>query len=308
MPDSLPNPPIQPSQRSNPTRRLPPWLKRPLPAGGRLAATRGVVAESGVATVCQEARCPNLTECWSHKTATFMILGDRCMRRCRFCAVRTARPEPPEADEPQRLAEAAAQLELRHVVITAVARDDLPDEGVSHFAACVRAVRRRVPAASIEVLPADFHARPECIATLCDAGPDVFNHNLETVERLTPIVRPRAGYRRSLKVLGRVKGSYPNLPTKSGLMVGLGETEDELRQALVDLRGTGCDIVTIGQYLQPTPRHIPVARFYEPAEFERLADLARELGFRGVASGPFVRSSYNAGELYHHLRRSAHHR
>jgi len=307
MADSSHQPSVGPSIESRPARRLPPWLKRPLPAGGQLAATRRVVAESGVATVCEEAHCPNLTECWSQKTATFMILGDRCTRRCRFCAVSTARPEPPAADEPQRLAEAVARLELRHVVITAVARDDLPDEGVSHFAACVRAVRRQAPAASIEVLPADFHARPECIATLCDAGPDVFNHNLETVERLTPIVRPQARYRRSLKVLGLAKEGYPNLTTKSGLMVGLGETEDELRQALVALRSAGCDIVTIGQYLQPTPTHIPVARFYEPAEFERLADLARELGFAGVASGPFVRSSYHAGNIFTDLRRAAPH-
>jgi len=267
-----------------------------------MAATRRVVAASGVATVCQEARCPNLTECWSHKTATFMILGDRCTRRCRFCAVQTARPEPPATDEPKRLADAVARLGLRHVVITAVARDDLPDEGAGQFAACVRAVREEAPAASVEVLPADLHARRELIAMICEAGPDVYNHNVETVERLTPAVRPQAKYRRSLEVLRLVKEAYPKITTKSGLMVGLGETHEELRQTLVDLRSVGCEVVTIGQYLQPTPQHAPVARFYEPAEFEALADLGRQLGFIGVASGPFVRSSYNAAEVFDRAR------
>jgi lipoic acid synthetase len=270
-----------------------------------MAVTRQVVADSGVATVCQEARCPNLTECWSHQTATFMILGDRCTRRCRFCAVQTARPEPPAPDEPERLAEAVARLVLRHVVITAVARDDLPDEGAGQFAACIRAVRAEAPAATIEVLPADLHARRELIAMVCEAGPDVYNHNLETVERLTPAVRPQAKYRRSLEVLRLVKEAYPTITTKSGLMVGLGETSDELRQALEDLRAVGCDIVTIGQYLQPTPEHAPTVRFYEPAEFEALADLGRQLGFAGVAAGPFVRSSYNASEVFEQVREQA---
>lgn len=301
MPDASTNPLTRDAKPGKPVRRLPRWLKRPLPAGGQVTATRGVVTESGVATVCQEARCPNLSECWSQRTATFMILGDRCMRNCRFCAVTTAEPLPPEADEPLRLAEAVARLQLKHVVITAVSRDDLPDEGASHFAECVRAVRQSLPTASIEVLPADFHARLECIATLCDDGPDVYNHNLETVERLTPSIRPKADYRRSLKVLSLVKEIAPSIHTKSGLMVGLGETEDELRQTLADLRSVGCDIVTIGQYLQPSPTHVPVARYYEPAEFDRFADWAKELGFTGVASGPFVRSSYHARRMYNHL-------
>ncbi|GMU23036.1 MAG: lipoyl synthase [Phycisphaerae bacterium] len=290
------------SESSGPTRRLPPWLKRPLPMGGGMAVTRRVVRGSGVATVCEEARCPNLTECWSHKTATFMILGDRCTRRCHYCAVSTARPEPPEPDEPQRLAEAVAELELRHVVITAVARDDLKDEGAGQFADCIRAVRCRMPEATIEVLPADFHARRELIGLVCDAGPDVFNHNIETVERLTPVVRPQGKYGRSLEVLRIAKSWRPDMPTKSGLMVGLGETEDEIQRTLTDLREAGCDVVTLGQYLQPTSAHAPIARFYTPAEFERLADMARELGFPGVASGPFVRSSYNAAEVYERVR------
>jgi lipoic acid synthetase len=262
-----------------------------------------VVGDSKVATVCEEARCPNLTECWSHRTATFMILGDRCTRRCRFCAVETARPDPPEADEPARLADAVAELALRHVVITAVARDDLPDEGAGHFAACVRAVRERVPGATIEVLPADFHARPECISALCEAVPDVYNHNIETVERMTPQVRPQARYRRSLDVLRTVKAIRPDIPTKSGLMVGIGETIDEVRRTLADLREIDCDVVTIGQYLAPGASHAPVERYYTPEEFEMLADEARAMGFAGVASGPFVRSSYNAGEVYERYRR-----
>ncbi len=288
-----------------PRRRLPPWLKRPMPIEGGMSLTRRVVGASGVATVCEEARCPNLTECWSHRTATYMILGDRCTRRCHYCSVSTARPEPPEADEPDRLATAVIELDLRHVVITAVARDDLPDEGVAQFAACIRAVRERMPEATIEVLPADFHARRECIATVVDAGPDVFNHNLETVERITPIVRPQGRYRRSLEVLRMVKSLRPDMPTKSGLMVGLGETDEEIRQALIDLRAHECDVVTLGQYLQPTPAHAPVARYYTPEEFDALGELARSLGFPGVASGPFVRSSYNAAAVYDAVRSSA---
>lgn len=284
-----------------PQRRLPPWLKRPMPTAV-MATTRRLVNTSGVATVCEEAHCPNITECWSHKTATFMILGDKCTRRCKYCAVQTARPDPAAPDEPQRLAEAIEQLGILHAVITAVARDDLSDEGAGQFAACIRAVRERVPKVTVEVLPADFHARRDCIGTVCDAGPDVFNHNIETVERLTPVVRPQAKYRRSLEVLRIVKELCPAMPTKSGLMIGLGETIDELHATLADLRGVGCEVVTLGQYLQPSPKHAPVVRYYPPEEFQQLADVARRLGFSGVASGPFVRSSYHAGEVYDGLR------
>lgn len=287
----------------HPRRRLPAWLKRPLPGGAPFAHTKRVVADSGVATVCQEAKCPNLTECWSYRTATFMILGDRCTRRCHFCAVATARPHPPEADEPKRLGRATAELGLRHVVITAVARDDLPDEGASHFAACVESVRRLNPPATVEVLPADFRARVECIETLCHAGPDVYNHNLETVERLTPAVRPQAKYRRSIEVLRIVKRVAPHILTKSGLMVGLGETREELQQAFGDLVEAGCQVLTIGQYLAPSPSHVPVARFYPPDEFAELGEVARSFGFLSVASGPFVRSSYNAAEVFEETRR-----
>jgi len=286
-----------------PQRRLPPWLKRPLPAGDFVRTVR-VVEESGVATVCQEARCPNLSECWSKRHATFMILGDKCTRRCHYCAVATARPDPPAADEPDRLAEAVARLNLRHVVITAVARDDLDDEGAGHFARCVTAIHQRCPATTVEVLPADFHARRECVEALCEAGPELYNHNLEMVERLTPRFRPQGKYRRSLDVLRIVKEIAPQIMTKSGVMVGLGETIEELHRTFEDLRRVGCDVLTIGQYLQPTlDRHAPVERYYTPDEFERLGEYSRDLGFVSVASGPFVRSSYNAAEVFEESRR-----
>ncbi len=288
-----------------PQRRLPPWLKRPLPAGTSFARTKRVVADSGIATVCQDAKCPNLTECWSQRTATFMILGHHCTRRCHYCAVKTARPAPPEPTEPQRLGHAAAELGLRHVVITAVARDDLDDEGAAHFAACVRSVRTHCPTATIEVLPADFRGRRECIQALCDARPDLYNHNIETVERLTPIVRPQARYERSIGVLRTVRESAPHILTKSGLMVGLGESRDDLRRTFADLVEAGCHVLTIGQYLQPSPRHVPVARYYPPEEFRELADEAKAAGFVSVASGPFVRSSYNAAEVFEAARSRA---
>lgn len=285
------------------TRRLPSWLKRPLPSGD-FSSTVSVVAESGVATVCQEARCPNLSECWSKRHATFMILGDKCTRRCHYCAVETARPDPPAADEPRRLAEAVFKLQLRHVVITAVARDDLDDEGAGHFAQCVTAIHERCPSTTVEVLPADFHARESCVRTLCDAAPELYNHNLEMVERLTPQFRPQGKYRRSLEVLRIVKSLAPRIITKSGLMVGLGESVDELHQAFEDLREVSCDVLTIGQYLQPTlDRHAPVTKYYAPEEFDRLGERARSMGFLSVASGPFVRSSYNAADVFDESRR-----
>ncbi|UCF33376.1 MAG: lipoyl synthase [Phycisphaerales bacterium] len=278
-------------------------MKRPLPSGD-FSHTRSVVADSGVATVCEEARCPNLSECWSKRHATFMILGDKCTRRCHFCSVTTARPDPPAADEPRCLAEAVASLGLRHVVLTAVARDDLKDEGAGHFAACVRAIHETAPEATVEVLPADFHARRECIQTLCDAKPELYNHNIEMVERLRPKITPQAKYRRSLKVLRIVKEIAPQMITKSGLMVGLGETMEELHQTFHDLREVGCDALTIGQYLAPTrDKHHPVVKFYRPEEFGELAARARELGFLSVAAGPFVRSSYNAVEVFEESKR-----
>lgn len=286
-----------------PERRLPPWLKRPLPSGD-FSHTREIVATSGVATVCQEAKCPNLSECWSKRHATFMILGDKCTRRCHYCAVATARPDPPAADEPDRLADAVAQLNLAHVVVTAVARDDLRDEGADHFARCVTAIHDRCPDTTVEVLPADFHARRDCIEILCAARPELYNHNLEMVERLTPTIRPQGKYRRSLEVLRVVKELAPALLTKSGVMVGLGETMDELRQTFQDLRDVQCDVLTVGQYLQPTlDDHAPVEKFYTPDEFEELGAFARSLGFVSVAAGPFVRSSYNAADVFAESRR-----
>ena len=283
-------------------RRLPPWLKRPLPAGEALAQTRRLVNGLKLNTVCTAARCPNLTECWSRHTATFLILGDKCTRRCRFCAVTTARPDPPDEGEPGRLVEAAAHLRLRHVVITSVARDDLPDEGAGHFGRCIGAVRERLPEATLEVLVPDFHARRECVQVVADAAPDVFNHNVETVPSLHERVRPQARYSRSLETLRLAKELRPAGKTKSGVMVGLGETRDELIQVFRDLRAVQCDLLTIGQYLRPSGPHdnghLPVERFYTPAEFDELGAIAKDLGFAAVASGPFVRSSYFAETLY----------
>jgi lipoic acid synthetase len=283
------------------SRRLPPWLKRPLPTRGMLE-TRKLINGLRLNTVCVEARCPNLTECWSRGTATFMILGDLCTRRCRFCAVTTKKPLPPEEDEPQRLAQAAAQLKLRHVVITSVARDDLPDEGAGHFARCVTASREKLPDATIEVLVPDFHARPELIQVVCDARPEVYNHNVETVASQQKRVRPGARYERSLDVLRIARQIAPGIKTKSGIMVGLGERRDELIQTMKDLRAVDCDLLTIGQYLRPGDRQVPVERFYRPGEFDELGRIAEKLGFGGVASGPFVRSSYFAETLYRDTR------
>ena len=265
-----------------------------------LLTTRRLISDLHLNTVCAEARCPNLSECWSRYTATFMILGDRCTRNCRFCAISTARPEPPDEEEPEHLAEAAARLGLRHVVITSVCRDDLEDEGAAHFAECILAVRRRLPEATVEVLVPDFHARRECIETVMAASPNVFNHNVEVVESQQRRMRPQAEYRRSLETLRWAKELRPAGRTKSGIMVGLGETRDELAQTFRDLRSVGCDMLTIGQYLKPArdDGHAAVERYYKPEEFDELAELARKLGFAAVASGPFVRSSYFAETLY----------
>jgi len=289
-----PPPPAAPAARP----RLPEWLRLRLPTTASFAHTRALLDELRLHTVCESAKCPNHWECWSRGTATFMIGGDRCTRACRFCAVDTARPLPLEADEPQRVAEATRRLRLRHVVITAVARDDLPDGGAEHFRQTIEAVRALNPGIVIEVLTPDFNGRVEALDRVLAARPHIFNHNLETVRRLTPAVRHRATYERSLAVLAAAKQrGGPGLYTKSGLMLGLGETAAELEQTLRDLRAVGCDLLTLGQYLQPTPRHLPVVEFVPPARFAELAGRARELGFRHVASGPLVRSSYHADEF-----------
>jgi len=283
---------------ARPRPRLPVWLHTRLPATDSFAHTRALLDELRLHTVCQSAGCPNHWECWSKGTATFMIGGDRCTRACAFCAVATAKPFPLDADEPARVAEATRRLRLRHVVITAVARDDLPDGGADHFRRTVEAVRALNPATVIEVLTPDFNARETALDTVLAANPHIFNHNLETVRRLTPAVRSRATYDRSLSVLGQVKAKRGGTTyTKSGLMLGLGETEEELFTALADLRRVGCDLLTLGQYLQPPLRHLPVVEFVPPEKFAEYGARGREMGFRHVASAPRVRSSYHAEEF-----------
>jgi lipoic acid synthetase len=281
-----------------PRPRLPEWLRLRLPTSSTFAQTAGLIGDLRLHTVCESARCPNHWECWSKGTATFMIAGDRCTRACGFCAVSTARPLPLEADEPQRVAEAVRRMGLKHAVITAVARDDLPDGGAEHFRQALEVVRAANPGIILEVLVPDFLDRDESIDTVLAANPHIYNHNLETVRRLTPSVRHRATYDRSLSVLSKVKSKCGDrIYTKSGLMLGLGEREEELFAAMEDLRRSQCDILTLGQYLQPTLRHLPVVEFIPPAKFEEYGERAREVGFAHVASGPLVRSSYHADDF-----------
>jgi lipoic acid synthetase len=278
-----------------PRRRLPPWLKRPLPAPG-MAFTSGVIEDLRLETVCESAKCPNRTECWSQRTATFMILGNVCTRPCGFCSVPKGKTEVVQVDEPGRVAEAVVRLGLAHVVITSVTRDDLADGGADHFYRCVLAVRERCGAA-VEVLTPDFLGHVAAIDRVIEAHPDVFNHNTETVPRLYHRVRRNAVYQRTLDLLARVKERAPEIPTKSGLMLGLGETTEEILAVCADLKSVGCEMITIGQYLQPSPQHLPVERYVPPEEFDAIGNQVRKLGFKLVASGPFVRSSYHAGEM-----------
>ncbi len=277
-------------------RRLPAWLKRKLPRGNGNFYTENLLQELRLETVCENARCPNRPECYARRTATFMILGNVCTRPCGFCSVPRGKPEALEDDEPQRVAEAAVRLGLRHVVITSVTRDDLPDGGADHFYRCILAVRERTGAV-VEVLTPDFLGDTAAIDRVLDAAPEVYNHNMETVPRLYKKVRGRAAYQRSLDLLRYVKEKAPRTVTKSGLMLGLGETTDELLDVLADLRGSRCDTLTLGQYLAPTLKHIPVVRFVPPEDFDSLAVEARKLGFKNVVAGPFVRSSYHADEM-----------
>ncbi len=287
-----------PPRTEAPTGRLPAWLKRPLPRGNGNAFTRDLLDDLRLETVCENARCPNRPECWSQRTATFMILGNVCTRPCGFCSVPKGEPLHVEDDEPDRVAEAAARLGLAHVVITSVTRDDLPDGGADHFARCVAAVRRRLPGAAVEVLTPDFLGDLAAIDAVIAASPQVFNHNIETVPRLYRVARGRAEYGRSLRLLDRVKRQASHIVTKAGLMLGVGETIDELFEVLADLRAIRCDVLTLGQYLAPTLKHsIPVARYVPPEEFDTIAIQARRMGFRQVAAGPFVRSSYHAAEM-----------
>lgn len=277
--------------------RLPEWLRLSLPTSSAFTKTRELLNDLRLHTVCESAKCPNHWECWSKGTATFMIAGDRCTRACGFCAVSTMKPLALEADEPQRVAEATKRMGLKHVVITAVARDDLADGGAEHFRQTIEATRAANPGIVIEVLVPDFLDKDECIETVLAANPEIYNHNLETVRRLTPSVRHRATYDRSLSVLAKVKARRPEVFTKSGLMLGLGETEAEVLTAMEDLRRSGCDILTLGQYLQPTLKHLSVVEFVHPAKFAELGAHAETLGFVHVASGPMVRSSYHAEEF-----------
>lgn len=278
-------------------RNLPRWLKRNVPKGNALAGTARLIDELRLETVCDHAKCPNRMECYANKTATFMILGDVCTRRCGFCSVAKGKTRPVDADEPRRVAEAALRLGLRHVVITCVTRDDLPDGGAEHLCRTVAAVRAAT-GATIEVLPSDFGGNAAAVDRLIAAAPEVYNHNAETVPRLYQQVRGRkADYRWTLEIFRRVKRQSPGTRTKSGLMLGLGETDEELFDTLADLLDAGCEMLTLGQYLQPAPDCLPVVRHVPPEEFDTLGEAARRMGFRQVASGPFVRSSYHAWRM-----------
>ncbi len=278
-----------------PLPRKPAWIRVKAPLGPGVRRIKNLLREQRLHTVCEEASCPNLAECFNHGTATFMIMGDLCTRRCPFCDVAHGRPKPLDVEEPEHLAEAVAVMALKYVVITSVDRDDLRDGGAGHFAACVSRLRQRCPETRIEILVPDFRGRLDrALAALAEAPPDVLNHNLETVPRLYRMARPGADYQWSLELLRQFKQRHLQIPTKSGLMLGLGEERHEVEEVLRDLRAHDCDMLTLGQYLQPSRHHLPVARYWEPAEFDALGEYARALGFSSVASGPLVRSSYHA--------------
>ena len=275
--------------------RKPDWIRARAPSGRGVGRIKDILRTRGLSSVCEEALCPNLGECFSHGTATFMIMGDICTRRCPFCDVAHGRPRPLDPEEPLQLAEAVREMELKYVVITSVDRDDLRDGGAAHFAACVRELRHLNPQTQLEILVPDFRGRVDAaLDALSDAPPDVFNHNLETVPRLYRQARPGADYRGSLELLQRFKARFPGIPTKSGLMLGLGETDEEVAEVMADLRRHGCDMLTLGQYLQPSRDHLPVARYVTPDTFEDFRSRADRMGFSNVASGPMVRSSYHA--------------
>jgi lipoic acid synthetase len=289
-------------QAERPRERKPPWLRVRVSPSPVYDETRAIVKHHALHTVCEEASCPNVRECWAKRHATMMILGDVCTRTCSFCNVATGRPRPVDADEPDRLADAVAELGLQHVVITSVDRDDLPDGGAGHFARCIERLRETTPETTIEVLTPDFLRKPGALETVAAAGPDVYNHNVETVPRLYRTVRPAADYRHSIALLGRVRELDPSIFTKSGLMVGLGEQPEEVRGAMDDLRAADVDFLTIGQYLQPTLRHIAVDRYLTPEEFAGFKRAGEAKGFLLVASSPLTRSSHHAGEDFRRLR------
>ena len=281
-------------------RARPAWLKVRLPTGPTYENLRRLMRSKELHTVCEEAHCPNMAECWGAGTATFMILGDTCTRSCGFCAVKTGRPGGVDADEPRRVGEAVAQMALGHAVVTSVNRDELPDGGAEIFADTIREIRRQSPATTVEVLIPDFVGRPESLDAVLAARPEILNHNVETVPRLYPRVRPQARYERSLEVLRRTKQRAPDLICKSGIMVGLGETRDEVVATMRDIASQGTDILTVGQYLRPSPVHLPIERYWAPSEFDDLRDAGMTMGFRHVEAGPLVRSSYHAER---HVRR-----
>lgn len=292
--DKLSRIPIKVEKSETPLRK-PAWIRAKVPAGPNVARIKQALRAHGLHTVCEEAACPNLGECFGKGTATFMIMGDICTRRCPFCDVAHGRPQALDSNEPEQLAKTIAEMKLRYVVITSVDRDDLRDGGAGHFAACIRAIRTHSPGINVEILVPDFRGRMDtALAMLNENPPDVFNHNLETVPRLYKQARPGADYAWSLKLLERFKALHPGVPTKSGLMLGLGEHQGEIEQVMGDLIKHGCNMLTIGQYLQPSKDHLPVHRYAPPEEFERLEKLGKRLGFDHVASAPMVRSSYHA--------------
>ena len=282
----------------------PHWLRMKLPTGPTYEHSRAIIRNDGLHTVCQEAKCPNIWKCFSRQTATFLILGNRCTRNCRFCAISHDVPLVLDPTEPDRIVTAAQNMKLRHVVITSVTRDDLEDGGAAVFAETIEKIRTGIPEATIEVLIPDFQGNRNALSMVVQSRPDILNHNVETVPRLYPSVRPAAGYNRSLHLLKRSKHLDPSLHTKSGLMLGLGETRNELRGTLEDLIEAGCDMLTVGQYLQPSLQHLPVDRFVHPDEFDEWKAEALSMGFLAVASGPFVRSSYKAAQLFELAKRS----
>lgn len=275
----------------------PDWIKVRLPTQQQYFELKNLLRKSQLHTVCEEAACPNIYECFSRNIATFMIMGDTCTRYCHYCHVKTGKPEPLDRDEPEHLAEAIAVLGLKYVVITCVTRDDLPDGGASHFVACIEAIRQKAPECKIEILTSDFGYNDAALTTALAAMPDVFSHNIEASRRIYRMVRKKGKYEESLFLLHKAKQLGPAIPTKSGFMLGLGETEDEIFELMGDLRMVGCDFLTIGQYLQPTPKHAEVQKFYHPDEFERFAKIGKEMGFLHVEAGPLVRSSYRADKL-----------
>lgn len=277
--------------------RLPEWVRRSVLNTEENRQVRSILKENNLNTICESGRCPNKGECWARGTATFLLMGPLCTRTCKFCSVNKGLPDPLDADEPERIAAAAKQMGLRHVVLTSVNRDDLSDQGSNHFALTILALKRSIPNIAVEVLTPDFQGREDCITTVLAAGPVVFNHNVETVPRLYRQVRPGSKYDRSLNVLAAAKRLHPEIPTKSGLMLGLGESEEEIKNVLADLRSVACDFLTLGQYLRPSRDQLPVQRYVTPAEFDDLGKYAWALGFKMVHAGPLVRSSYHAEEL-----------